>query len=235
MNMDRDSEKIGDQLARRESLRRVLVGQYMFHEAMHHPEPVDEMAECVPTLPKAHTVADVYKCLHQGEFGVGHSIDDPERFAQVLARELLETNENPTEPVLENVSADVSVFRVNLRPYRKIFAGREEFATSLLVKACMDSAVVHKGSAKNFLESLNGFRYLNANSELVVQSRSYVFPDELVALFLVQVRDFIQASGNVPVLSHSPIYRSYNSPSYRVVDRKTLERSDLAFLFQELQ
>ncbi len=187
------------------------------------------------TVPKAHTVADVYKCLHQGEFGVGHSIDDPQRFAQMLARDLLEADENRAEPVLENVSADGSVFRVNLRPYRKIFAGREESATDLLVKTCMDSAVVHKGSAKDFLASLNSFRYLNAKAELVVQSRSYVFPDELVALFLVQVRDFLHASGNVPVLSHSPIYRNYNSPSYRVVDRETLERSDLAFLFQELQ
>jgi hypothetical protein len=233
--MDQKPDEIQDDVARREGIRRVLVGQYMFHEAWHHPEFIGETRGHAPTLPKAHTVADIYKCLHQGEFGVGHSIEDPGRFAHALVQELLSAEENFTDPVLESVSADGSVFRVNLRPYRRIFANREESGTHLLVEACLNSAKTHKGSREKFITSLGSFRHLNANGELVVQNRQYLFPDELVALFLIQVRDFMQASGNPPVLSHSPVYRNYNAPSYRVVDRATLERSALTFLFQELQ
>jgi hypothetical protein len=233
--MEQKPDKIQGEQARCEGIRRVLVGQYMFHEAMHHPELAGASSERVPTTPKAHTVADIYKCLHQGEFGVGHSIQDPGRFALILAHELLKADASSTEPVLEDVSADGSVFRVNLRPFRKIFVGREESASDLLARACVNSAAAHKGSRENFVPSLNCFRHLNRKGELTVQGRSYVFPDELVGLFLVQVGDFIQASGHIPVLSHSPIYRDYNAPSYRVVDRVTLERSELAFLFQELQ
>jgi hypothetical protein len=233
--MDQKPDKIQGEPERCEGIRRVLVGQYMFHEARHHPKLTGDNTERVPTMPKAHTVADIYKCLHQGEFGVGHSIEDPGRFALILAHELLKAEASSTEPALENVSADGSVFRVNLRPYRKIFIGREESASDLLVQACVNSAEIHKGSRENFIASLNCFRHLNQKGVLAVHGRSYVFPDELVGLFLVQVGDFIRASGHIPVLSHSPVYRDHNAPSYRVVDRLTLERSELAFLFQELQ
>jgi hypothetical protein len=232
--MNQESKQIQAEV-RREGLRNVIVGQYMFHETRHHPELASEPTEPVPTLPRAHTVADIYKCLHQGEFGVGHSIEDPKKFAHMLGQDLLRAEARSDEPVLENVSLDGRVYRVNLRPYRKIFVRREQSATDLLVEACMKSAVAHRGSRENFMVTLDCFRSLNKNGELAVRGRSYMFPDELVALFLVQVRDFMSASGNIPVLSHSPIYRNYNSPSYRVVDRATLENSDLAFLFQELQ
>lgn len=233
--MDQKPEELQGDSTGREGVRRVLVGQYMFHEAKHHPGITDWTTAPAPTLPKAHSLADIYKCLHQGEFGVGHSIEDPARFADILAYELLRAEANSAEPVLENVSADGSVFRVNLRPYRRLFAGREESACALLVEACLKSAEAHKGGRENFIASLDAFRHLNKRGELAVQGRSYVFPDELVALFLAQVNDFIHQAGNLPVLSHSPIYRTYNSPSYRVVDRTTLERSALVFLFQELQ
>jgi hypothetical protein len=232
--MKQDQEQILDD-ARCEGLRRVLVGQYMFHEARHHTKRFDDTFEIVPTALKAHTVADVYKCLHQGEFGVGHSIEDPSSFTHNLAEELARAETNSEEPVLEDVSPNSSVFRVNLGPYLRILAGRKQDAADLLAETCVNSAAVHKGSPENFIASLYGFRRLNREGKLVVQSRSYMFPNELVELFLVQVDDFIKVSGNIPVLSHSPIYRNYNAPSYRVVDRATLERSNLAFLFEELQ
>jgi hypothetical protein len=56
-----------------------------------------------------------------------------------------------------------------------------------------------------------------------------------VRLFLLQVKDFIKTTGNIPVLGHSPVYKKFNAPSYRVVDRNTLEHSELAFLIQEPQ
>jgi hypothetical protein len=233
--MNHKTEQVQSNIATREGLRNVLLTQYACHEANHHPELAGGATERVPTVPKAHTLADIYKCLHQGEFGVGHSIEDPTTFARRLAFELLEAEPNSTEPLLENVSSSGSVFRVNLRPYRRRFAGRDEWASSLLVQICLDSAVVHKGSDKDFIASLAWFRELNNSGELAIQGRCYMFPGELVDLFLRQVNDFIKKAESIPVLSHSPVYKKYNAPSYRVVDRASLEGSALAFLLEEAQ
>lgn len=233
--MNHKTEQAQSNAATREGIRHVLLTQYACHEANHHPELAGRATERVATVPKAHTLADIYKCLHQGEFGVGHSIEDAETFARRLAFELLEAQPNCTEPLLENVSPSGSVFRVNLRPYRQRFAGRDEWASSLLVEICLDSAAAHKGNDKDFIASLGWFRELNNSGELVVQDRCYMFPGELVDLFLRQVNDFIKRAESIPVLSHSPVYKKYNAPSYRVVDRATLEGSALAFLLEKSQ
>jgi hypothetical protein len=37
------------------------------------------------------------------------------------------------------------------------------------------------------------------------------------------------------VLGHSTVYKRFNAPSYRVVDRAVLERSSLASLLEDAQ
>ncbi|MBI5248188.1 MAG: hypothetical protein HY912_01725 [Desulfomonile tiedjei] len=217
----------------REGVRRVLVEQYVFHEAKHHTDTVEGATEPVPTPVEAHALADIYKCLHQGEFGIGHSIEDSFKFAALLSAELLSAHPNAAEPILENVSPKGGVFRINLRPYRQRFLGRERSASGVLLEVCLNSATSHAGSGKDFIAALEWFRDLNDKGDLAIGERFYAFPSELLRLFLAQVKDFIETTGNIPVLSHSQVYKRYNAPSYRVVDRKTLERSDLAFLIQE--
>jgi|GEM_PF-1120665 len=226
-------EQFRNDAAGREGVRRVLLAQYELHETRHHPASTGGAAEPIPTAPKAHTLADVYKCLHQGHFGIGHSIDDPVRFANLLAMDLLKAEPNDAEPVLENVSPTGSVFRVNLRPYRHRSAGRDEVASALLVEACLKSEDVLPRSEKDFIASLQWFMELNNSGELALHGRSFRFPADLLTLFLAQVNDFIRTSGTIPVLSHSPIYKRYNAPSYRVVDRAVLEQSALAPLLEE--
>jgi hypothetical protein len=233
--MKERTDRNQDQITRLEGLRRVLLGQYMFHEAKWSPAAEGDVMEAGPTIPKAVTLADIYKCLHQGEFGVGHSIDDVGTFSRRLGAELLAAEPSSVEPVLEDVSPAGAIFRINLRPYRTLFHGRDASATEMLANACLSSAKVRLGSLKSFINSLKDFRDLNAAGELVVQDRSYIFPEVLVDSFLAQVDDFIKGAGTIPVLSHSAIYKRYNAPSYRVVDRATLVRSDLAFLLSEAQ
>lgn len=207
----------------------------MLHEAKCHPATVVGRKGLHPTIPKAHTLADIYKCLHQGVFGIGHSIEDAATFANRLTSDLLAAEANCSEPVLESVSPADSAFRINLRPYRQIFSGRDGSASEILANVCLKSATVRMGSLKSFMESLQVFRKLNNGGHFVVEHRSYMFPTPWVDDFLSQVEDFIKTTGTIPVLGHSPIYKQVNAPSYRVVDRETLERSDLAFLFREGQ
>lgn len=221
--------------AGREGVRNVLLAQYALHEAKHHSECGRGEAEHVPTVPKAHTIADIYKCLHQGQFGVGHSIEDPAKFANLLAIELARAEPNSTEPVLENVSPGGLVFRVNLRPFRRLFAGRDELASRLLAGLCLSSAATLMGNRKDFNMSLEWFRDLNNSGELAIHGRSYMFPGELVDLFLEQVNDFVRTTGSIPVLSHSIAYKRFNAPSYRVVNRAVMEHSSLASLLIDAQ
>jgi len=228
-------EQLRGNTAGREGVRHVLLAQYALHEANHHSECVRGAAEHVPTVPKAHTIADIYKCLHQGQFGVGHSIEDPVKFANLLAIDLARAEPNSAEPVLENVSPIGSVFRVNLRPYRRIFAGRDEFASRLLAGLCLSSAAIQAGTRKDFIMSLEWFKDLNNSGELAIRCRSYMFPGHLIDLFLEQVNDFVKTTGSIPVLGHSLVYKKFNAPSYRVVDRAVLERSSLASLLEDAQ
>jgi hypothetical protein len=57
------------------------------------------------------------KCLHQGEYGVGYTIEYPEGFKQRLNQELMReaTPDRIREPAAENVSPDGKMLRINLR------------------------------------------------------------------------------------------------------------------------
>jgi hypothetical protein len=213
---------------------RILLEQYRLYEAKHHPPRPPVGGDPRVVVPVAHTVADVYKCLHQGEFGIGHSIDDPVRFGQMLMRELQLAQPNAEEPLLENVSCDGSVFRLNLRPYRGRFPVDESRASALLLDVCLESAMIHRGHEERFVTMLDGFRNLNRSGSLCVHGTVYAFTDALVDHFLREVEDFIARWGHIPVLSHSSVYRRYNAPSYRVVDRAALERSALVSFLGEI-
>ncbi len=234
-DMDREIEQDAENAAGREGIRHVLLVQYVLHEANHHSESAGSAADSLPTVPKAHTLADIYKCLHQGQFGVGHSIDDPVRFAGRLELELVKADPDSAEPILETVSSADSVFRVNLRPFRREFADRDELASRLLAGLCLNSATRQRGTMNDFIESLEWFRDLNNSGELAVQGRSYMFPSEQANQLVMDVIRFVNAFRNIPVLSHSSVYKKHNSPSYRVVDREALEHSPLAYLLKEIQ
>lgn len=213
-------------------VRKAIVRQYKLHEVPHHSGHADPKTSGRPVVPIAHTPADIYKSLHQGVFGVGHIIGDPTVFGNNLAKDLLQADPVADEPILEDVSLDGTVFRVNLRPYRHRFRNDENAACARLLKACLDSAEIVKGSGEHFLATLARFRDLNRAGSFVVDSMVLAFTSEGLDGFLMEVADFVQRYNAVPVLSHSAEYKRFNSPSYRVVDLETLKNSDLACLLE---
>ena len=217
----------------KEGVRDLLIYQYALHELGHHPRAAAaDDPSTVLLEPEAHTVSDVYKCLHQGVFGVGHSIRNREDFEGRLAREMARARPGSAEPILEHVSPDGMVLRANLRPYRAMFAGDEERGCELLLRVCLESAAIETGTPEQFFTALAWFRDLNKAGELAVGKKIFSFPEETVDGFLQEIRKLVSSSGFVPVLSHSPVYRSLNQPSYRVVHLQALMRSPLALLVQ---
>lgn len=217
------------------SLRDLLVCQFELHELRHHPAAEGEELHEGPLVPKAHLVQDIYKCLHQGEFGVGHSIQNPQQFGNQLARELLQTDPLDQVPTIENVSLDGKVFRINLGPYRNRFSKDINTACALLLRVCLNSASLPVGNSERFLATLKAFRELNKGNEIVVQGKVFAFPPPMLDQFLSELDHFIGRYGMVPVLSHSPMYKKLNAPAYRVADVASLEDSPLAVLLKEME
>jgi hypothetical protein len=216
-----------------DNLRKLLIDQFLLHEVQHHEAYALQGDEEIQREPRAHSLVDVYKCLHQGEFGVGHLIDDPNRFQNRLLQDMLELEPRTDEPILENVSIDNAVMRLNLRPYRAFYADDIENAGQILAQVCLQSAAMAKGDTEHFFSVLKWFQDLNHAGELRVGNTVYSFSTELVEYFLQEIRNFAHRMGEIPVLSHSPNYRQLNTPSYRVVDVSVLRQSVLASLFEK--
>lgn len=218
-------------------LKQLLIQQFMLHEIQHHDLRGTDALPKAAIVPKAHALVDIYKCLHQGEFGVGHSIEQPAGFRQQLENELKRSlalgSADDREPVLETVSCDGQMLRVNLRPLGRRFKERLDYVSELLTQVCLQSAQHSWGKADDFLRTLELFEALNQAGEICLAGHAFIIPAPLTTRFLAEVRQFAQRMGQVPVLSHSAAYRRLNHPAYRVADRGALKSSALNFLLAE--
>ncbi len=216
-------------------LRQVIVQQFMLHEVEHHALQPCGARENAPIVPVAHGLIDIYKCLHQAEFGVGHIIDHPEGFTHRLHQEALKDDppEAVREPVVENLSADGQVLRVNLRALRRTFIDDVHQTMDNLAQVCIQSAQVARGVNTHFFEALDTFVILNQTGEIALAGHLFAFPSDWVETFFFELRDLMRRIRQVPVFSHSENYKRLNRPSYRVVARSILEASPLAGILEK--
>ena len=219
----------------RAELREVIVQQFLLHEVEHHALRAGPSRQDAPIVPKAHELIDIYKCLHQAEFGVGHIIDHPEGFGHRLYQEMLRSpaSEPVREPVVESISADGEVLRVNLRPLRAAFIEDEGGAADALAQICIQTARAIRGDNSRFFDTLDAFMMLNGTGEIVLGGHVFAFPSEWVEAFLFELRELMRRIRQVPVFSHSQIYKQLNRPSYRVVARSILAASPLADILEK--
>jgi hypothetical protein len=66
----------------------------------------------------AMQIEDVYKLVHQAAFGNGHLITDAAAARVYLQQELDGVTADASEPLVEPITPDGSVVRVNLRPFK---------------------------------------------------------------------------------------------------------------------
>jgi hypothetical protein len=215
------------------NLKALLIDQYRRHEVQHHCAPAARDETPVPTALRAHRLVDIYKCLHQGEFGVGHMIDDPQRFKERLLGDYLAGSPESDVPVIESVSADGTSLRLNLRPFRALWGHGAPEACAHLTDVCLRSAAGRRGNAERFFDCLNAFNVLNRDGVLAVGPFAFRFPPPEVERFLAEVRRMARRTGQIPVFSHSPDYNHFNRPSYRVVEAAVISQSPLAFLIED--
>jgi hypothetical protein len=221
----------------RNGIQKVIINQYLLHETKHHPAVKNGETRTPTVRPRAHRMADIYKCLQHCTFGrsAAAGVAQPQSrdwLIDHMTGEYFEARPDPEQPLLEFIAPDDSVIRVNFRPYRALFQDREQEGLDMLVDLIMDSSEIEKGSVKQFFTTLKSFVEMNNGGEIHIDGRSYIIPSAQIDAFFNDVQRFMRSNGEIPRLGHSETYRRLNDPSYMVADLAVLKESPLAFLLE---
>ena len=148
---------------------------------------------------------DVYKLLYQGVFGVSHIMGEKawERLREEAER--VDLLDHLDEPLVEPVSVDGRMVRVNLRPYL-----RQGGDLRTLYGAMLESAE-YEGDTTEFVSLWGMFKEAAAEQDLD-------FDDETIRLY----DRSLEEKGPEP-RHHSAAYREAYYPAYRVVMRRIFE------------
>lgn len=149
---------------------------------------------------------DFYKLLYQGVFGVGHILGERARGRLQEEAASIDLADHPDEPLVEAVSADGAMVRVNLRPYLRQSLSLDRFYEA------MKETSKDQGAPEKFLHAWSVFH------ELAISGALEVDHGELDSL-----DHDLHEKGPRPH-HHSEPYRVAYYPAYRVVKRETLER-----------
>jgi hypothetical protein len=149
---------------------------------------------------------DVYKLLYQGVFGVGHIVS--EKAWDILVEEANKINldEHKEDQLIEQVSPDGSMVRVNLRQYLNRGGGLRT-----LYEVMLESGR-HVGDKDVFL------RYWGEYRRLVFEGILPGIREEIAAL------DGEISKNGVKPMHHTEQYREAYYPAYRVVLRRKLDK-----------
>ena len=145
-------------------------------------------------------IQDLYKLMYQAVMGSEHAVSDTTEARIWLERELKTLTEGPVEPVIETISGEGRIARVNLRPY---LAAKGN--VDALIDAFVRTGDEHRGARaglKRYCSYLEGAANVGS------------LPFTLNALRGFFVR--MEAQG-FPGVHHSTTYRASYSPAYRVI------------------
>ena len=169
------------------------------------PTIVDLLRDQAARYPEM-SAEDVYKFVQQAAFGNGHLITDEADERRYLQTEFDSVAPGTSEPLIDPLSPDGSVVRVNLRPFK---------ARGLDVTKLYDAMIA---TAKTFTPSPE--RFAQWWEQIVDASAHKRLPFEARTL---RVLGTDRQRQGYPAGHHSAIYTDRYHPSYRVVLRKIYE------------
>jgi hypothetical protein len=152
-------------------------------------------------------IQDLYKLVYQAALGNEHLMTDSAMVHDYLIKELESIEASTAEPLLEEISPDGAVVRLNLRPFK----ARQGDHRALL-QAMMQTARTFQKSQ----ERLD--RYLS-DLEQMAASGAIPFDAEAMKAFFRELRD-----KSYPAVHHSAVYGEKYSPAYRVILKKYVPR-----------
>ena len=147
-------------------------------------------------------IQDAYKLLYQGNLGIEHIMGDTVAAKEYLEYELssISPNQFPDEPLIENISTDTSIVRINLRPFRRLDMNSEK-----LWRVMVESAQRYPKVDEKFIYNWKLCLKLCEEGKLN-------FDVEKVRLFEDQMK-----ANNYRSAHHSNQYTDTYKPAYRVV------------------
>ncbi len=142
---------------------------------------------------------DVYKLIFQGVYGVGHILTSKamEYLREEAGRIPLE--DYPNRPLLEPVTPEGSMVRVNLRPFLRMNLSIDDLFRVMIASADVE------GDDEKFIELWRVFVGLVKTGDI---------PMELEKI--TEIQDSIDVKGITP-MHHTEPYRQAYYPAYRVV------------------
>jgi len=150
-------------------------------------------------------VQDLYKLVYQGALGSEHAVADASQARVWLEREVEKLAEGPEEPVIDPLSANGRVVRVNLRPY---VAGRGDLRVLL----------------EGFTRTAKDYRGTERQLRLYWRYAERMAEEGALSLAVHELRSFFEEMERLefPAVHHSQGYERAYRPAYRVVVREYL-------------
>lgn len=149
---------------------------------------------------------DIYKLVHQAAMGNGHLFTDTAGAKLYLLNEMDEVEADTTEPMIEPLSPDGQIVRLNLRPF-KARAGDAEQLFDAMVRSANTFEQRPSSLERWWQEILEEVAYGTIPSDRTT---------------LQELFDRMKAEGFPPV-HHSETYESEYRPAYRVLLRELAE------------
>ncbi|MGD2058878.1 MAG: hypothetical protein PVI04_09105 [Anaerolineales bacterium] len=155
----------------------------------------------IETYPKMQ-VEDLYKLIYQAAMGCEHALSDVGYAKSILEQELGELQPSAAEPLIESISPNGSIVRVNLRPYLQ--SDRDPLE---LFEAFLQTAREYQGNLDALRQYIRVALKLNHAGTLPYDEQR-----------LIQFFNELEQAG-FPAVHHSRQYREAYSPAYRVIYR----------------
>ncbi len=148
-------------------------------------------------------IQDLYKLVYQAAMGNEHLMTDSAMVHAYLIKELESIEASSAEPLLEEISPDGEVMRLNLRPF-KARQGDER----ALFQAMVQTARTFQKSPERLAQYLNYLEKMTRSDAIALDASAMkIFCDEM------QRKGF-------PAVHHSSQYAEKYSPAYRVILKK---------------
>lgn len=152
-------------------------------------------------------IQDIYKLLYQSVFGPEHLLNPGAE--SDLEKEFAALTDEPStaEPLVENISADAEVVRINLRLFKKNNLSLEKLWAVMVIS---ERDLRPRANAEGFEKTWEEFKKLISEKELNLN------PAELET-FDKMINAAKKTTDAYPTVHHSGKYRQDYKPAYRVV------------------
>ncbi len=165
----------------------------------------EEITNEIKRYPKLQ-IDDLYKFIHQAALGSEHAVKDSMAAINWMQRELSIMNKDYENNLIDQLSPDGKLVRVNLRPYIKL-----GYDSNKLTTAFVKTANGYKGSINELK------KYWKTLIQMAHQGEINFSIKELEAYYKQKEEE------DFPAVHHSKEYEQLYFPAYRVVAKEYLQ------------